>query len=403
MRVAIVGAGITGLTVAAALTAAGHDCDVFEQAERFADVGAGLQLAPNATRILRRLGLGPFLSRVAVRPRAIEMRRWADNSLLVRTPLGAECEREFGAPYYTVHRADLHAGLRGLLDPGMIHLGARVTAIAEGAREVTLCLQDGSQPRADVVIGADGIHSAVRSGLSADRPRYSGHGIYRGLVPADRVRSLLGEPRVLLWLGPGQHCVAYPVRNGELVSVAATAPAPGWGLESWTAQGCPEELIAKYAGWNDQIAGLLAALPAVGQWALHDRDEIGSWSRPNITLAGDAAHPMLPFLAQGANQAIEDAIVLATALRSATEDTIADALHRYERIRQARTREVHRVSRANTGMLHLPDGAEQAARDRRLAEGGSLSSQAWLYGYKAELAAEHFLSERAVVLGPSPR
>jgi salicylate hydroxylase len=393
MRVAIVGAGITGLTVAVALTAAGHDCDVFEQADRFAEVGAGIMLAPNATRILRRLGLGPFLSRVAVRPRAIEMRRWADNDLLCRTPLGEECEREFGSPYYTVHRADLHDGLRGLLDPGAIHLGARVTAIAESPREVTLHLHDGSQSRADVVIGADGIHSVVRSALSADRPRYSGHSIYRGLVPADRVRSLLGEPRVLLWLGPGQHCVAYPVRNGELVSVAATAPAPGWRLESWTAQGRTEELIAEYAGWNGQIAGLLASLSAVGQWALHDRDEIGSWSRPNITLAGDAAHPMLPFLAQGANQAIEDAIVLATVLGSADDDTVADALRRYERIRRPRTREVHRVSRANTDMLHLPDGPEQVERDRMLAEGGSLSSHAWLYGYEAELAVEQVTAD----------
>jgi salicylate hydroxylase len=388
MRIAIVGAGIAGLTVAAALTSAGLDCEVFEQADRFAEVGAGIQLAPNATRLLLRLGLGRFLSQAAVRPAAIEMRRWEDNSLLRRTPLGDASEQEFGAPYYTVHRSDLHAGLLGLLDPGLVHLGARVRAIEEHPSDVRLHFQDGSVARADVVIGADGIHSAVRAVFSSDQPRFSGHSIYRGLVPANRIGTLLGEPRVLLWLGPARHCVCYPVRNGRLISVGATTPAPGWHLESWTAAGSKEQLIAQYAGWNDQVTALLAALPAVSQWALHDRDDIDRWSRPNITLAGDAAHPMLPFLAQGANQAIEDAIVLAAVLRDATKNDIADALARYEHVRRERTREVHRVSRGNTDMLHLPDGAAQAERDRKLGESADPRSQAWLYGYQAERAVE---------------
>lgn len=387
MRIAIVGAGISGLTVAAALTAAGLECEVFEQAPRFAEVGAGIQLAPNSARVLHRLGLGRFLSQAAVRPAAIEMRRWADNRLLRRTPLDA-CEREFGAPYYTMHRADLHAGLLGLLDPGKVHLGARCTAVAEGPRDVRLRLDDGSVVTAELVIGADGIHSVVRTVLSADRARFSGHSIYRGLVAADQVRSLLGEPRVLLWLGPGRHCVCYPVRDGELISIGATSPAPGWRTESWTAAGSKDQLLSQYAGWNDQVTALLTALPAISQWALHDRDEIERWSRPAIALVGDAAHPMLPFLAQGANQAIEDAIVLARLLRTADKDNIAETLARYERIRQERTRKVHRVSRTNTEMLHLPDGPGQQERDQVLAEGASLQSQAWLYGYEAERAVE---------------
>lgn len=385
MRIAIVGAGITGLTAAAALTAAGLDCDVYEQAEQFAEVGAGLQLAPNATRVLRHLGLD--LRPIAVRAEAIEMRRWADGTVLRRTPLGSACEDEFGAPYYTVHRADLHAGLLGLLSPGRVHTGRRCVQISQDAHGVGLRFADGSAASADVLIGADGIRSVVRALLSEDRPRFSGHSIYRGLVPASRVPWLPDDPQVTLWLGPGRHCVCYPVRGGELFSVGATSPAPGWREESWMAQGSRDELLTAYAGWDERVTGLLAALPAVTQWALHDRDDVASWSRGPIALAGDAAHPMLPFLAQGANQGIEDAIVLATVLRDADPADAGPALTQYELLRRERVGEVHRVSRRNTDMLHLPDGPDQRGRDQHLAAQADLRSQGWLYGYQAERAA----------------
>jgi salicylate hydroxylase len=387
LRIAIVGGGIAGLTTAAALARAGMGCELFDQTDVFVEAGAGLQLAPNATRVLNRLGLGGYLRSVAACPEAIEMRRWDDNRVLRRTALGAACQAMFGAEYYTMHRADLHSGLVELLGDVRFRLGSRCTAVEQTGREARMHFQDGSSESADVVIGADGIHSTVRATLSADRPRFSGHSIFRGLIPAERVPGLLGEPKVVLWLGPGRHCVCYPVRAGQLVSVGATSPAPDWHEESWTADGKPEDLLAQYAGWTAEVDGVLSSLRAVSQWALHDRDELERWSGPRLTLVGDAAHPMLPFLAQGANQAIEDAVVIADVLRGMRPDDVPAALARYERIRRQRVREVHRVSRANTEMLHLPDGPAQRERDRLLGETAALKSQEWLYGYDAAQAA----------------
>jgi salicylate hydroxylase len=259
--------------------------------------------------------------------------------------------------------------------------------VEERPGEVRLSFQDGSSATADLLVGADGIHSAVRGHLVRDAPRFSGETIYRGLVPAERVPELLAEPRVQLWLGPGRHCVAYPVRAGRLVSFGATTPAGGWIPESWSAPGRPEELAAAYQGWHPDVRALIAAAGSVGRWALHDRDPVARWGRGRITLIGDAAHPMLPFLAQGANQAIEDAVVLAG--RLAALPAGADprpALRRYEQLRRPRAEEVQRRSRANTRALHLADGAEQRRRDEQLA-GAGLAGQRWLYGYDAELAA----------------
>jgi salicylate hydroxylase len=393
LRVAVVGAGISGLTLAAALRRGGLRCEVFEQAEQLAEVGAGVQVAPNAARLLHRLGLAEHLDAVAVRPRAIQMSRWDDGRPITRTPLGADCERMFGAPYYAVHRADLHAGLLALLPPNTVHLGRRCALVQEWSDRVRLSFQDGSSVSADVVVGADGIHSVVRGHLAWDAPRFSGETIYRGLVPADRVPALLAEPRVQLWLGPGQHCVAYPVSAGRLVSFGATTPAGEWFPESWSAPGRPEELATTYRGWHPAVRELIAAADSVGRWALHDRDPIPRWGRGRITLVGDAAHPMLPFLAQGANQAIEDAVVLAArlaALAAAGPASGADverALTGYQVVRRPRAEEVQRRSRANTRALHLADGAEQRSRDQQLAGAAGLTSQRWLYGYDAELAA----------------
>jgi salicylate hydroxylase len=384
-RIAIVGAGIAGLTTAAALARAGTQCEVFEQADRFAEIGAGLQLAPNATRVLIRLGLAPHLASSAVRPEAIEMRRWEDNTVLRRTPLGRQCADMFGAPYYTIHRADLHEALTGLIPADTVHLGLRCTELKQTPDEVRLSFHDGSAAAADVVLGADGIHSAVRNAISADRPRFSGHSIYRGLVPADKVPALLEEPKVIIWLGPDRHCVCYPVRAGQLISVAATTPTPRAPRESWTAEGRIADLRAQYAGWNDELTTVLSALPAVRLWALHDRDEIDHWTTPGTTLVGDAAHPMLPFLAQGANQAIEDAAVIAALLASTTPATARSALPRYEHLRRPRVREVHRVSRTNTDLLHLPDGPAQLHRDQSLA--ATAKTQEWLYAHDPTQAA----------------
>lgn len=392
VRIAVIGAGIAGLTLALALARNGLRCQVFEQARLLREVGAGVQLAPNATRLLHRLGLEDRLRDTAVRPRAIEMRRWEDNSVLRRIPLGAQCEQRFGAPYYTVHRADLHRALLERLPQEVLHLGRACTGIEEHRDAVVVQFADGSSTTADAVVGADGIHSRVRDVLVRDRPRYSGQNVYRALVPAEEVPFRREQPQVVLWLGPGRHCVSYPICGGDRISLAATVPAPRWGRaphqegESWSALGRPDDLARAYTGWNPEVGALTSAVEVVSRWALHDREPLTRWSTGRVTVVGDAAHPMLPFLAQGANQAIEDAATLAACLRDRDPLGIATGLARYQHLRQSRTTTVQRISRANTTALHLPDGDAQRARDEALAAHAALAEQDWIYGYDAEAA-----------------
>lgn len=387
IRVAVAGAGIAGLAFAAALHRAGIDCHVYEQAERLTEVGAGVQIAPNATRLLHRLGLREHLSAVAVAPQAIEMRRWDDGRVLQRTPLGGQCDRRFGAPYYAVHRADLHRLLLSVTPPDRVHLGARLVAVTQTPDEARLHLSDGTTVTADLVVGADGIHSVAREQIVTDRPRYSGQTIYRGLVPVERVRFLLADPRVQLWLGPDQHCVCYPVSAGRQVSFGATVAAADWREESWSARGDVAELAAAYAGWHPDVVRLIGAAETVSRWALHDRESIDRLSTGRVAVIGDAAHPMLPFQAQGANQAVEDAVVLAACLAGAGPDGLNAALHRYEQIRLPRTTRIQSLSRANAETFHLVDGDAQRRRDSSTRAASGLDRHEWLFGYDAEHAA----------------
>lgn len=387
LRIAIVGAGIAGLTLSAALRRHGMCSQVVEQAPLLTEVGAGVQLAPNAARVLHRLGLADHLASVAVRPAALEMRRWDDGRVLRRTELGDHCVDVYGVPYYAVHRADLHRGLFELVRPGHIHLGLRCSAVRETTDGVRLRFDNGATMPADVVIGADGIHSAVRDTLVADTPVFSGHSIFRGLVPVDALPAPIEEPTVGIWLGPGRHFVRYPVSSGRLVSFAATTPSPDWQAESWTAEGRVADVVAQYEGWHPDVVGLLRAAPVVGQWALHDRPPIADCSAGHVAVIGDAAHPMLPFFAQGANQAVEDAAVLAGCLAEAHDaDDAPAALARYSALRRERVQRVHAVSRRNAEMLHLPDGDGQRERDRVLADTADIRGQDWLYGYDAQAA-----------------
>ncbi len=386
-RVAVAGAGIAGLAFAAALRRAGIDCHVYEQAEQPTAVGAGVQLAPNATRLLHRLGLGDHLHAVAVAPRAIEMRRWDDGRLLRRTPLGSACRLRFGAPYYAVHRADLHRGLLSLAPPGRVHLGARLVRVTQSAGEARLHMSDGTTVAADLVVGADGINSIAREQIGAGEPRYSGLTIYRGLVPAGRVPFLLTDPRVRIWLGPGQHLVCYPVSAGRQVSFGATVPAPDWSAGSCSARGDVAELAAAYDGWHPDVGRLIGAAERVSRWALYDGGSVDRLSAGRVAVIGDAAHPMLPFQAQGANQAIEDAVVLAACVAGAAPGGLSAALRRYEQIRLPRVTRIQQQSRANAEIFHLVDGDAQRRRDAAAQASSGLDEHAWLFGYDADLAA----------------
>ncbi|HEX9034346.1 MAG TPA: FAD-dependent monooxygenase [Streptosporangiaceae bacterium] len=386
--IAVVGAGIAGLALAAALDRHGLPALVFEQAAEPAEVGAGVQLAPNATRLLHRLGLAERLGEIAVRPAATEFRRWADDHVIARTVLGEECERQYGAPYYTIHRADLRDALASLVRTERVYLGRRVVAVRETADGAVLSFADGSRHSACLVAGADGIRSVARQALAADEPVFSGLGVYRGLVPATEVPELAAEPAVRLWLGPGSHLVCYPVQAGRLVSFAATVPCPVPGTESWTAEGTARDLRHAFRNWSPTVRRIVDGAPSVRHWGLYDRGPLRRLSTSRVVLVGDAAHPMLPFAAQGANQAIEDAMALAACLArpgtGAVRARIPEAAGRYRECRGPRTARLQQQARWNIGGMHLPDGAAQRSRDVGLAASADLHRQAWLYGHDAE-------------------
>jgi len=385
LRVAVIGAGIAGLATAAALARAGIRCAVLEQARVLTEAGVGIQVTPNAARLLHRLGMREYLRQAAVRVEAIDMLRWDSSQPIIHTPLGVECERAFGAPFYTIHRAHLQQGMLGLLSRGVVRLGMRCQSIVERPDSIGLEFAGGERVSADVVVGADGIHSTVRRYLFPDQPRFSGHTIYRGLVPAKCVPALAGPGRIRIWLGPSQHFVAYPVSAGSAISFGATVPTSSWHADSWFSPGQVADVEEAYEGWHEDVRSLIASADSVTKWALHDRDMLPRWGTDRITLVGDAAHPMLPFGAQGANQAIEDATVLAACLHRAASGSVAQALKNYERLRIPRVAVVHKLSRANATNLHLDDDDGQVDTDPGNAD---LTSQQWLYGYDADLVAE---------------
>lgn len=385
--VAVIGGGIAGLTLALALRREGVDCTVFERDPEPAGAGAGLQLAPNATRLLHRLGVAEALRTVAVLPRALRIRGWDDDLPLHTTALGDACRHGYGAPYYTVHRAQLHRVLREAVGGAQVRTGHRLTDLTEDPGGVDLTFASGARHRADVVIGADGVHSAVRARLAGDAPVFSGSSAYRGLVPADRLPWAAGEPEVRVWPGPGRHLVCYPVSAGREISFTATVPAASAGEESWTAEGDPAELAAAYDGWNPTVTRLIAAADTVRRWPLHDRESLPGWVTARVALLGDAAHPMLPFLAQGANQAIEDAVTLAVCLGRAAPADAPAALRRYQDLRLPRTTLIQRGARRSTQYLHRPDrpGHPGATADPHGLAG--LRAMGWLYGHDAEAVA----------------
>lgn len=371
------------MTTALALQRAGIEALVVEQAPELREVGAGLQLAPNATRILERLGLGARLAAVGVTPAVIELRRWDDGRVLLRQPLGLDCTERYGAPYYHISRPDLLAALAAALPPKQLALDRRCVAVAQNEDEVEVTFQDGSVLRADVLIGADGIHSAVRGALfQKDSPRFSGYIAYRGMVPAERLVDLDLPIDLNNFLGPHRHFVRYFVGRGSHVNFVAIVPARDEHGESWSAQGDVAEAVAEFAGWHPSVQRIIGAADSVFRLALHDRDPLPNWSVGRVTLVGDAAHPMLPFLAQGASQAVEDATVLARCLTKATSG-VADALRRYEETRQPRVNRIQAKARENAVTYHLVDGDAQRARDDEYAAAGP-APRSWLFKYDAD-------------------
>lgn len=385
LSIAVIGGGIGGLTAALSLLRAGHDVHVHEQAPGLNEVGAGIQISPNASKVLHGLGLAAPLAAAGVRPLAWRQRRWDDGRTLLRTPLAGAMEDAFDAPHSQIHRADLLRILAGALPEGRLHMGRALTGIADHGDRIEARFRGGDRVTADIVVGADGIHSAVRAQLFGPaQPHFTGSACYRGLAPADRIAHLDIPTEAQVWMGPGRHFVHYYVRGGDLLNFVAVVDQDAWTAESWTDRGDLDQARAEFAGWHPQVQGILNAVDETFIWALFDRPPLDAWSKGRATLLGDACHPMVPFMAQGAAQAIEDGATLEACLTGAA-DPVA-ALQTYEALRRPRTARVQGLAAGNKTRFHLPDGPDQVARDAEMARNvtdWSLDNVAWLYGHDA--------------------
>ncbi|HEU5275922.1 MAG TPA: FAD-dependent monooxygenase [Xanthobacteraceae bacterium] len=390
--IVVAGAGLGGLTAALALAARGFRVALFDKAEALAETGAGIQLSPNATRVLTGLGLRDRLLPSVVAPEAVVIRT-ARNAAIARLPLGATAETRYGAPYWIIHRGDLQAALLAAVrerDGIALTLGAAVEAVAAKPDGVTVQVLRGTR-RADTaaaaLIGADGLWSRVRAlAGGTDSARFARRTAWRALVPAAAVAPDARAHEVNLWLGPGSHLVHYPVKGGAMINIVAiaadTRPSTGWS----TAAG-PEEVMARFPAdrWAKPARELLDRPTHWLKWPLYDRPPLAPWGNGRMTLLGDAAHPMLPFLAQGAAMAIEDAAVLAAALAATPDDPTA-GLRRYEAARIPRTRRLQRAARRSDRAYHLGPPAS-TLRDlamRMMGDERLLRHYDWIYGWRAE-------------------
>ena len=366
-KIGINGAGIGGLAAAIALRKLGQDVVVFEQAARFARVGADINLTPNAVRALDGLCVGEALRETAARPTHRISRVWNTGEETSRLAMSDEAEIRYGAPQLTMHRGDLMTALERALPAACVRLGKKATGLERHEAGATLRFADGTQEDVDVLIGADGIHSAVRTSLfGPEHPVFTGVVAYRAVVPAERLASVPNLQAFTKWWGPEatSQIVTFPLNRGREIFVFATVAQEAWRNESWTTPGRVEDVREAYAGFHAEARALLDACDDVLISALYVRDPLPAWSAGTVTLLGDACHPMMPFMAQGAGMAIEDGVVLARCLVEADGKDIPAALARYQAARHERTSRIQIGSRSNAW----------------LKEGGNAD---WVYDYNA--------------------
>jgi salicylate hydroxylase len=367
LSIGIVGGGVGGLVAAIALRARGHVVTVFEQTSRYGRVGADINLTPNAVHVLDQLGVGEALRRTAARPTHRISRTWDTGAVTSSLEMADTAQQKYGAPQLTIHRADLLAALDEKVPSEVIRLGTRITSIRQTPESAVLVTQSGEEYSFDAIVGADGIHSMVRTTIfGPEHPTYTGLVAYRAVVPRARIASVPNLDAFTKWWGPSpdSQIVTFPLNRGEDIFIFATIAQNDWTEESWTIEGDPKDIQTAYAGFHPEGRALVDACDKVMRSALHVRDPLPRWSDGRITLLGDACHPMTPFMAQGACMAIEDGVILGRALEGVETAGVAAALKRYEDTRRDRTARVQIGSRGNEW----------------LRDGGNAD---WLYGYDA--------------------
>lgn len=356
MKAIFAGGGIGGLTAALCFRHAGWDVEICEQAPEIGEVGAGIQLSPNAMRVMRALGLEAEVRTAGFEPEALEFRDGHTGARVFAITVGPEAERRWGAPYLHIHRADLVEILRRSLEiraPGAIHLHARAVGYERKANgRAALILSSGGQIEGDALIGADGLHSAIRTQmLGLESPRFTGFVAWRGVVPVDTLGAHVPPPTACLWAGAGRHAVTYRVRGGALANFVGVVEHDDPGEESWGRRGVRTDASSDFEGWHPVIGTLIDNADMLFRWPLYDRAPLPHWNDGPVVLMGDSCHPMLPFLAQGAGMAIEDAWVLARCAEEGKGDLPA-AFARFYAERLQRTAAVQRFARSNAMVFH---------------------------------------------------
>ena len=387
LKVLIAGAGIGGLVAALAMIARGMDVTIYEQAPELKELGAGVQLSANGTRVLIGLGLGEAMEAIACTPVAKQIRLWNTGQSWQAFDLGKTSVARFGAPYWLVHRGDFHRVLVAAVEraaPGCIVTGARCMGYAQDAEGVTLQIEGGRSARGDVLVAGDGVHSVVRGGMYGDtRAQFLGIAAWRGLVPMERLPAHLQQLVGTNWVGPGGHIVTYPVHGGELFNFVGAIERENWPVESWTEAGTNDECAADFVGWHEDVQTIVQAIDVPYKWALLGRDPLPHYARDRAVLIGDAAHPTLPFMAQGANMAIEDGVVLARVLED-SEDVVGDLL-RFDAARVERTTKIVQAATDNAKRFHNPamrDPVQAAAYvDREWSPDKVSARYDWVFEY----------------------
>ncbi|HSV19500.1 MAG TPA: FAD-dependent monooxygenase [Casimicrobiaceae bacterium] len=403
-RIGIIGGGIGGVALARSLDRKGIDYRIFEKSPAFGEVGAGVQMTPNAVKVLRALGLTADLERTGFLPEAMVGRSWDDASELFYTPLKATCPRLFGAAFYHIHRADLHAMLAKDIAPSRTTFNATCTGVREGDDRAVATFATGETFEADLIVGADGVRSVVRDALWGPEPaHYTGHMCWRALVDVPEHPLPFASPDASFWLGPKGHVVTYYVKGGKQLNVVAIAENSDWVEESWSVKSTQKAVLDAYRGWHPNVVEVFRRVDPDGiyKWGLFDRDPMKRWSHAHTTLLGDAAHPMLPFLSQGAAMAIEDGYVLAEAL-AAFGDDIGAALDVYEAERMPRTARVQLEARDRGRTYHLSSPEELRKRNEAFKAEQARNPNAvgikaeWVYQYDATTCRERFPGRHAV-------